>query len=174
MQMRFVIAFAADPAKNITRAAIAAGCVPESAGSTGANYLRLEKVQIFVREQERRNALAATVSTTGVVAQLQEIAQTSAIDCYQQDESGEISLKPIDKMPRFLTKVSVRRNRHGEQEVAVQVPSQLTALELLGRHLAMFTDNHSVEVSLTDGDRTAKANKLQFLEEKTRLLQAAP
>lgn len=132
---------------------------------TGCNTLRREKVQKAIAKK-RQELRASNATADFVLSKLVEIASSTATDAYDEDERGELRLKRLKDIKMPVQKVSVRRNRTGEQEVSVQTPSQVQALEMLGRHLALFTDNVVTEVHLTDADREQKRARLEFLRER--------
>ena len=172
-QLRFAQAYAADPDHNATRALIGLGVTPVSALSLGSKWLSMPAVQQAIRDIEADNLRYAVTSPTWIVSKLADIATASPLDCYERDENNQLRLKPLEQLPRAIQKISIRRNRFGEQEVSVSMASQVQALELLGRHRAMFTDNAVVDVVLTDGDRTARAAKLAYLAQKAEALESA-
>jgi hypothetical protein len=132
---------------------------------SGVRVLGREKVQKAIAKK-RQELRASNATADFVLSKLVEIASSTATDAYDEDERGELRLKRLKDIKIPVQKVSVRRNRTGEQEVSVQTPSQVQALEMLGRHLALFTDNVVTEVRLTDADREQKRARLEFLRER--------
>ena len=169
-QQRFVEEYVKDG--NATRAYIDAGYTSVDADVAGPALLGISGIQEAIRMV---GGIQRPPEATRdfVIGKLLDFANANATDAYEEDDRGELRLKRLSKIRVPVNKVSVRRNRHGEQEVSIQVPSQLQAVEALGRHLALFTDNVVTEVRLTEGDRDAKMARLRFLEEKVQARKAA-
>lgn len=128
----------------------------------GYQILARPHVQLAISAQ-RQELRAKTATADFVLAKLVDIASSTATDAYEQDDDGELRLKRLKDIKVPVQQVSIRRNRNGEQEVSIKTPPQTQALEMLGRHLALFTDNVHTTVSLTDSDRDAKRARLEFL-----------
>ena len=171
-QQRFVQNYVGN-GHNATMAVVDAGYAVSNAETMAYDLLQLPHVQTSIKAAELELSTLASVHVPWITQQLHDIATASASDCYEESANGDLVLKPISQLPRMISKLSVRRNRLGEQEISVSMPSQLQALELLGRSKAMFTDRQVFDVSLSDGDKDAKQAKLEFLQLKLKAVESA-
>jgi phage terminase small subunit len=173
-QQRFVQEYLIDRVP--TRAAIAAGYNPIGITKTANQLLSLGDIQDAIDKAAQDND-RARVSAEYVISKLIDITSASAFDCFEIDpddpDRRELRLKSLDQMPRGIQGVTIKTNRFGRQEVALRMVPQAAALEMLGRHLALFTDNTVVDVRLSDRDREAKQAKLDYLMQKMESLKPA-
>ena len=125
-----------------TQAAIRAGYSPASAGSTG--YELLKKPDIRARidkgiaEQERRTGINAD----RVLRELGRIAFVSAPDLVNMDDATLKEGASADDLAAIASvKVKTIPGPMGDGfEREIRLADKLKALELIGKHLGMFTD----------------------------------
>lgn len=166
MQVRFARVLADTPGVSLPNAALMTGLPVAGGADQAQEWALLPGVQALVECFQAEKAQSALVTPELITSMLMQQAHTSAADCYYKDEHGQMRLKPLEQLPRNINKVSVRRNRFGEQEISVQTTSQSQAVELLGRTIGVFRDNTTLDVRLTDGDRQNKTAKLAYLKRK--------
>lgn len=157
-QQVFVLEYLKD--LNATQAAIRAGYCkrnPKNADKVASQLLKnkniAREIQLEMDERMRRIRLEAD----GVLRELLLIAKTDLAEAY--DDNG--NLKPIHDIPRSLRRAisSIKmfeefegsgreRTKIGETR-EIKLWDKLKAIELIGRHLALFTDK--VEHTGKDG-----------------------
>lgn len=139
-QKRFCAEYLVD--LNATQAAIRAGYSPASAGSIG--YELLKKPDIRARidkgiaEQERRTGINAD----RVLRELGRIAFVSAPDLVNMDDATLKEGASADDLAAIASvKVKTIPGPMGDGfEREIRLADKLKALELIGKHLGMFTD----------------------------------
>lgn len=156
-QQRFAEEYLVDG--NGTQAAIRAGCRANSAKVTASKWLRLANIQAAVSlGREVAPGPLPAVTPRVVLTELLRIATVDLAQAY----TPEGQLKPIHEMPedvrRAIAGIEVEelfsgrgeeRSRIGEIR-KVKFWDKPKALELLGKHLKLFTDRveHDVSKSL--------------------------
>lgn len=144
---------------NATQAAIRAGYSPKRADAIGHENLRKPVIDVAIQE-----AMDIRAEKTGITADkvLQEIAKLSFSDVRGLfDEDGR--LLPVHMLPDSIaasvSSVEVVTTRvPGTEPVQVEHTSKIKfwdkrgSLELLGKHLKLFTDKieHSGKITLLD------------------------
>ena len=139
-QKRFCAEYLVD--LNATQAAIRAGYSPASAGSIG--YELLKKPDIRARidkgiaEQERRTGINAD----RVLRELGRIAFVSAPDLVNMEDATLKDGASADDLAAIASvKVKTIPGPMGDGfEREIRLADKLKALELIGKHLGMFTD----------------------------------
>jgi phage terminase small subunit len=143
--------------RNGTRAAIAAGYAPRSASVTSCRLLRNAKVQAAVTELTEKRLERLEVTADAVLQELAKIAFANMKDCLSVGEDGSIAVDisritaaqaaaladlRIDEC--VSEKGRVRRTR-------LKLASKTRALELLGKHLKLWTDRSQESNGYLDG-----------------------
>lgn len=152
---------------NATKAAIAAGYSAASATQIASRHLVNPAVQEFIQRLMNERSKRTEITADAVLQKIWEIADVDLAEAYS--ESG--SLLPIHEIPesirRAIAGVKVFDEFEGSgqdrmkigETVEVKFNDKIKALELLGRHLKLFTDKveHSGTVDLAA--RLAAARK---------------
>jgi phage terminase small subunit len=151
--------------KTGTKAAVDAGFSKRTAHVQASRLLRNAKVRAAVDEGLEKARQKATITAAEVILELKRIALTDISMAFNEDGS----LKPLHKMPedvrRAIAGVDVDelfegqgrdRERVGETK-KIRFWDKNRALELLGKHLKLYTDR----VEVVDGlaSRLAEARK---------------
>ena len=146
-QQRFVEEYLID--LNATQAAIRAGYSANTAKEIA--YENLTKPHIRARVDE---ALAERSKRTGinqdrVVRELARIAFVNAPDVINMDEATIVADASADDTAAIVAvRVKTIPGEHGDgMEREIRLADKLKALELLGKHLGMFTDRLAVDVT---------------------------
>lgn len=155
---------------NATQAAIRAGYSPDSAKQIACETLTSHDVQARIAELQAERSKRVKIEVDDVLIELWRMLTADVSDAF--DEHG--ALKPISKIPLDLRRtiagfdneeIFAGKGDHRERVGTlrkVRFWSKEKAAELLGRHLAMFTDKLKVEDSdlvkrLLDGRRRASS-----------------
>ncbi len=147
-QKRFIEEYLID--LNATQAAIRAGYSPHTAKEIG--YENLAKPHIRARVEK---ALAERSRRTGinqdrVIRELARIALVNPVDVINMDEATIRDMASQDDTAAILS-VKVKRipTENGDiTEREIRMADKIKALELLGKHLGMFTDKLNVNAEM--------------------------
>lgn len=154
-QARFVEEYLKD--LNGTQAAIRAGYSPRTAESQGSRLLNNAKVRRVVDEALERRASRVEVKSDDVLRELLRLSMTDIGQAF--DEEGK--LKKLHEMPedvrRAIAGVEVEElfegrgdsREHVGQVRKIKFWDKVKGLELLGKHLKLFTDRVEHSGTLT-------------------------
>lgn len=142
---------------NATKAALAADYSPNNAYSQGSRLLKHAKVRAYIDARLTEAADAAGISKARVLAELATLG-LSDISHYAIDPYGEVSLKDDAPPGAWRAVQSVKRVCKADEDGNTTVTTELklwdknNALQMLGRHHAMFTDKseHEIGPALAD------------------------
>lgn len=138
--------------RNATKAATRAGYSEETAQQQGYRLLTNVFIKARINERIKEQLDNTKIDVTFIIRNLLNSATIDINDAY--DENGE--LKPISEMPEPLRKAITEirteelfegqgKNReHIGTAKTIKIQDRLRALELLGKHLKMFTDVHEI------------------------------
>ena len=145
---------------NGTKATEAAGYSKKAAKQQAYKLLGEEAVQEYIQQLMAERSERTRVQSDEVISGLEAVAYTDLPDILDFD-GEKITFKPFkDLTPmqrKALKKIKIKRrkipgNTRGEiiEEIEIELLDKLKSPELLGRHLAMFTDKveHSGSVIL--------------------------
>jgi phage terminase small subunit len=153
-QAQFVAEYLIDG--NATQAAMRSGYSRETAYSQGHRLLKKAEIRQAIDDGRQAALQAAGAEAIAVVRELVRIANADIAGAFNADGS----LKPVAELPEDLRRavsgvdVDELWEGRGEEREQVGVTKKLRlwdktkALELLGRHLKMFSD----KLALTDPD----------------------
>ena len=131
---------------NATQAAIRAGYSPKTANEQGNRLLTNVSVQTELNKQMAKRSRRTGVTQDRVV---RELAKIAFLDMTQVvDDHGRIrdDATPEDRACIESIKYKSSSGDQGESvEREVKVASKLKALELLGKHLGMYSDKLNIE-----------------------------
>lgn len=143
-QKRFVEEYLID--LNATQAAIRAGYSPKTANEQGNRLLTNVSVQTELNKQMAKRSKRTGVTQDRVVRELAKIAfldMTQVVDSYGRIRDDAA---PEDRACIESIKYKSSSSDQGESvEREVKVASKLKALELLGKHLGMYSDKLNIE-----------------------------
>lgn len=146
-QRRFVEEYLID--LNATQAAIRAGYSVESARDIGCENLTKPNIQKVIAERMAERSKRTGVNQDRVVLELAKMAfvkMTDVVDSegtIKEDASGD-DLSCIESIKYKKTD----NEFGGSVEREVKIGSKLKALELLGKHLGMWSDKTDVNVAI--------------------------
>lgn len=139
-RLRFVQEYLID--MNATRAAIRAGYSEKTAYSQGQRLLKNVEIQAALQKAMTKRSERTQVTQDQVVAELARIAFADMSAYATWGEDGVTLEGSEDMMPNqtaVVGEVSETRTKDGGT-IRFKLHDKTRALELLGRHLAMFTD----------------------------------
>lgn len=139
---------------NATKSAIEAGYSEKTAYSQGSRLLKDAEIKAFLRARYEEHAMDANE----LLHHLAEIARGDMNDLI--DYKGNLDLYQARQLgkTRLLKRVKNRSvttaDKDGEgsdiSETEVEAYDRLRALELIGKHLAMFTDKVQMHITFED------------------------
>ncbi len=140
-QKRFIQEYLLD--LNATQAAIRAGYSPKTANEQGARLLAKASVQAGVQEAMKRREKRTEVTADRVVQELAKIAFSDLKD-FVDFGPDSIKIKDSDTVDgSVLAEVGETVSQAGSTRT-VKLHNKMKALELLGRHLGIFTEKHEL------------------------------
>ena len=140
---------------NQTQAAIRSGYSSRTAHSHASRMMKDVNVQAKIRELKRKRELRCELSADAVLHELSLIGFSDLSDFVGIDyNTGVIIAKGFDQMPPGASRAieaikedrAIKETSDGESvvvydKVTFKLHSKIKALELLGRHLALFNDD---------------------------------
>lgn len=156
-QERFVQEYLID--LNATQAAIRAGYSPKTANEQGARLLANVSVQTQISKAEAERSRRTGINQDRVIRELAKVAFLNPVDVIDMD-SATIQGEANRDDTACIASVKVKTIPTDEGPITereVKTYDKLKALELLGKHLGMFTDKLKMEgavpVVITGGDQ---------------------
>lgn len=144
-QKRFVEEYLID--LNATQAAIRAGYSPKTANEQGARLLAKVSIQAAVSKAQAERSRRTGINQDRVLLELAKVAFLNPVDVIDMDGAtirGEANRD--DTACIASVKVKTIPTDDGQiTEREVKTYDKLKALELLGKHLGMFTDKVKVD-----------------------------
>jgi phage terminase small subunit len=152
-RQRFVNAYMGEAAGNATKAAILAGYSEHTARQAGSRLLTLSDVRDAVGKRQERLQDASEVSAQRIIKELSTIAFSDIRGLF--DETGK--LRPVHELPddvaHSLASIEVMKERtiKGAEITTHEAVHKLKtwdktkALEMLGRHLALWQDRNGAD-----------------------------
>ena len=147
-QQRFVEEYLID--LNATQAAIRAGYSVKNAGKIGPELLGKTRIKNAIDKAMAERSRRTGINQDRVLLELAKIAFVNASDVINMDEAtikGEANRE--DTAAIASVKVKTIPGEDGDiVEREVKMCDKLKALELLGKHLGMFTDKLNVNAEM--------------------------
>ncbi len=144
-QKRFVEEYLID--LNATQAAIRAGYSPDSARDIGCENLTKPNIKAAIDKAEAERSRRTGINQDRVLREIAKLAFVNPVDVIDMDTAtihGEANRD--DTACIASVKVKTIPTEDGEiTEREVKTYNKLNALELLGKHLGMFTDKLKME-----------------------------
>ena len=159
---------------NATQAAIRAGYSPKTAEQTASRLLRNVKVQEYIAKRQKELSRSTEITQERVIKELALIAFSNNADYAHvvekklQVEAGGALVDVLDKDGKPVTyrtvepvlteelteeqKTALAVIKKGRDGLEVKSCDKVKALELLGKHLGIFTDK--IEANVNDTTRS--------------------
>lgn len=148
-QQRFVDEYLID--LNATQAAIRAGYSAKTADQQGSRMLANVKVKQAVAEKQAQRSKRTGVNQDRVVLELAKVAFAKMTDIVDSNGRIKEDASPDDLACIESIKFKESDNEYGGSiEREVKIASKLKALELLGKHLGMWSDKFNVTVEKSE------------------------
>lgn len=146
-QQRFVEEYLID--LNATQAAIRAGYSVRSAKEIACETLAKPHVRARVDEALAERSRRTGISQDRVLRELARLGFVNAVDVINMDQATVLGDASADDTAAIASvKVRRRPTELGDEvEREIRLTDKLKALELLGKHLGMFTDRLAVDVT---------------------------
>jgi phage terminase small subunit len=165
LQARFVELYLADPERNGTKAAIAAGCPAKSAHVSASRMLRLDKVQKALTEAQAKAAERAELSAARVLEELRRLAFSDIGPVLQTCTVTEFLALPAEVRAAVASVKVTKKNLTAgdgktEDVVEFRLWDKIRANEMLAKYFGLLVEK--VEVSgeiLTVEKRLIEARK---------------
>lgn len=148
-QRRFVDEYLID--LNATQAAIRAGYSAKTADQQGSRMLANVKIKQAVAEKQAQRSKRTGVNQDRVVLELAKVAFAKMTDIVDSNGRIKEDASPDDLACIESIKYKESDNEYGGSvEREVKIASKLKALELLGKHLGMWSDKFNVTVEKSE------------------------
>jgi len=141
---------------NAARAARDAGYSAKTANVKAAQLMASVQVQAAIQEAMQARGKRTEVTADAVLAQLAKIAFVDIKDIVTWGVDGIHVRNSEDVDGTVLTEVSETMSEGGWTK-KVKLADRMRALELLGKHLGMFTEKLKVDIDVSLADVLAKA-----------------
>jgi phage terminase small subunit len=155
-QERFVGEYLKD--LNATQAAIRAGYSPSSAAEIGYENLRKPQIATAISEAFKARAERTRVEGDRVVLELARIGFSDMREIASWGEGGfaykasdELTDEAAATIAGIVETVTRTRDGRKRQTLTIKLHDKLRSLELLGRHLGIFTDRINMSSLPADG-----------------------
>ena len=136
---------------NGKQAAIRAGYSAKSAEVQASQLLSKPNVQAWLRKRLKDREKRTEITQDRVLLELARVAFGNTADLAQWQDDGSVIVTPSEDLTEDQSAM-VAEVSTSATGVKIKAHDKLRALELIGRHLAMFTDNKDVRHQLLDED----------------------
>lgn len=151
---------------NATQAAIRAGYSPNTAQEQGSRLLSNVMILELIEQLKKKREIRTDITADRVLNELAKIAFSDLNKFVEVDDSGKIKVKPSNQVDgTVLSEISESVTQNGRTK-KVKLHDKMKALELIGRHLAMFTDKQEIKINKTEEDNEQAVNQLKELRKK--------
>jgi phage terminase small subunit len=148
-QKRFVEEYLLD--LNATQAAIRAGYSTDSAGSIGSEIMQKPEIRACIDAAIAKRSKRTGVNQDRVIRELARLAFVNAADVIDSKNATVREDATEDDLAAIASvKVKVVQGDFDSTEREIKLADKLKALELLGKHLGMYTEKveHSGSVDI--------------------------
>jgi phage terminase small subunit len=131
--------------KNATQAAIRAGYSEKTANEQGCQLLARLSIRGEVYRLLKEQFIRINLKSDAILSELYHLAKYNIGDAF----THEGKLKPIHEIPRDLLKAVQAIDFEDGKVTKLRFASKEKANELLGKHLKLFTELHSIVGNVT-------------------------
>ena len=147
-QKRFIEEYLVD--LNATQAAIRAGYSPHTAREIGCENLSKPHIRARVEKELAERSKRTGINQDRVIRELARIALVNPVDVINMDEATIKEMASADDTAAILSvkvkKIPTEEGTITEREI--RIADKIKALELLGKHLGMFTDKFNINAEM--------------------------
>jgi phage terminase small subunit len=166
-QQRFVQEYLID--LNATQAAIRAGYSKDTAKDIGCENLAKPNIQEAIQDAMEKRGKKTEITAERVLQELSKIAFSDLNKFVEVDENGKITVKDSSQLDgTVLSEISESITQNGRTR-KVKLHDKMKALELIGRHLAMFTDRQEIKIDKSVEENEKAVNQLKELRDKASI-----
>jgi len=123
----------------------------ETAAQAGSRLLRNVKVDDYIKERMNKRAERTEVTQDKVVIELAKIGFAQITDFVEIDSKNNVIIRSTDEMDE--NKIgAIAGIKEGQNGIEIKMNDKVKALELLGRHLGMFTDKQEITATISYED----------------------
>lgn len=138
-----------------------------SAMAGASRMLRNVKVATYIEEKMAERAERTEIKQDDVVKELAKIGFAQITDYVEvQNINGfeKVIIKPTDEIEKEKIG-AIAGIKEGRNGIEIKMNDKVKALELLGKHLGMFTDKQDEDTPSSDDDPITKALKEEYKDE---------
>jgi phage terminase small subunit len=147
-QKRFIEEYLID--LNATQAAIRAGYSPHTAKEIGSENLSKPHIRARIDQALAERSKRTGINQDRVIMELARIALVNPVDVINMDEATIKEMASADDTAAIASvkvkKIPTEEGTITEREI--RMADKIKALELLGKHLGMFTDKINVNAEM--------------------------
>ena len=147
-QKRFVAEYLID--LNATQAAVRAGYSEKTAYSMGQRLLKNVEIQAAIAEAMKARSERTEITQDRVLNELAALGFYDVAD-FAAVEGGHVVLKETAIIPKEK-RIAIVAIKEGQSGIEVKLADKLRALEMIGKHLGMFTDKIEMKATITESD----------------------
>lgn len=123
---------------NATQAAIRAGYKEKTAYAQGQRLLKKVEAQEYLQQLMDERSKRTEITADRVLRELAAIAFSDRTELAQVGERGEVTFTPTEQLKEDI-KRTIAGIENGKYGTKVTTYDKVKALELLGKHLGLFT-----------------------------------
>jgi phage terminase small subunit len=131
---------------NATRAAQESGYSRARAKQQGYHLLKREDIQQHIQARLKKQHDKKVLDADKIIRMLSDMAQVDPADFYGDDGR----LKPLSEMPK-AARQCISEIRPTPSGMVVKLEGRIKAIELVGKHLKMWSDAVNVNVEAQEG-----------------------
>lgn len=135
---------------NATQAALRAKYSEKTAAFIGAENLKKPQIQEAIKKAMGEREKRTEVTQDRVLRELAASAFFDIADYAEVTENG-VTLKQTQAIPKEK-RAAIVGIKEGQSGIEVKMADKLKALELIGKHLGMFTDKLEMKAEITGAD----------------------
>lgn len=132
---------------NATQAAIRAGYSPKTAYVIADENLKKPYIKAYVEQRMKERSERTNITQDEVIGELTKIAFSNTTDFVHvvtKDQKQRVVIKDTDELDDDQ-KAAIKSIKPRLYGIEIEPYDKLKALELLGRHLGMFTDKIEIK-----------------------------
>ena len=146
---------------NATQAAIRAGYSSKTASRIAVELLNKTHVSDYLSKLMQQRSQRTEITADRVLAELAAIAFSDRTELARVGERGEVTFAPTDRLGTQIKK-TIAGIENGKYGTKVTSYDKVKALELLGKHLGLFSSGADNSSALDKLDEVLKGIKSEF------------